>query len=62
MKKACERHQNLSKEEKEESDKMVANDMKISLKMKNKGWLSIEKIIMKSGKTHITFFLVMSAA
>ena len=29
---------------------MIMNDLKISLEMKNKDWLSIEKIILKSRK------------
>ena len=37
QKKACERYQNLSKEEKEKSVNMVANDTKIFPNMKNKG-------------------------
>ena len=39
------RCQDLSKEEKLKSDNMVANDIKIFLEMKNKGYLSIEKIL-----------------
>ena len=34
--KACERYQNLSKEEKEKNNNMVMNATKISQKMKNK--------------------------
>ena len=30
-----------------------ANDIKIFLKMKNKDWLSIEKIILKCGKIEL---------
>ena len=37
--------QDLSKEEKIKSDNVVANDIKIFLEMKNKGYLSIEKIL-----------------
>ena len=37
--KACERYQSLSKEEKK-CNNMVANDIKISQKMKNKSLLS----------------------
>ena len=43
QRKARERHQNLSKEEKEKNDNMAANVTKISQKMKNKYLLSIEK-------------------
>ena len=43
-KRARERYQNLSKEE-EKNNNMVVNDIKIPQKMKNKGWLSIEKIL-----------------
>lgn len=31
---------------------MVANDKKIFLKMKNRGYLSIEKSFIKYGKNH----------
>ena len=41
-KKSCER---------KESDNMDANDIKIFKKIKNKDWLGIEKIILKSEKT-----------
>ena len=37
---------------------MFANDIKISLKMKNKGWLSIGKIILKCMKRLILKILV----
>ena len=30
---------------------MVANDIKTTLEMKSKGYLSVEKIISKSGQT-----------
>ena len=36
QKKACERYQSLSKEEKEKSDNMVVNNTKIYQKMKTK--------------------------
>ena len=42
-KKACERYQNLSKEEKDKKGNVVVNVTKISQKMKNKNLLSIEK-------------------
>ena len=42
LKKACERYQNLSEEEKEKNDNMVAN---ISQKMKKINWLSKERNI-----------------
>ena len=45
QKKAPERYQYLSKEEKEKSDNMVMNVTKIFQKMKNKTLLSIEKNI-----------------
>ena len=44
QKKACERYQNLSKEEKENSNNMVVNDTRMSQDMKNNNFLSIEKI------------------
>ena len=44
QKKACERYQNLSKEEKENSNNMVVNDPKMSQDMKNNNLFSIEKI------------------
>ena len=46
QKKARERYQNLSKEEKEKIN-MVVNNTKIYQKMKNKSWLSTEKILIK---------------
>ena len=46
-KKARERYQSISKEEKEKNDNMVAKVTKIYQKMKNKGLLIIEKIIIK---------------
>ena len=45
QKKACERYQNLSKEEKEKNNNMVVNVTKISQRMKNKSLFSIEKIL-----------------
>ena len=44
-KKARERYQNLSKEEKEKSNKIVLNDTKIYKKMENEYLLSIEQNI-----------------
>ena len=44
-KKACERYQSLSKEEKDKNNNMVVNDTKIYQKMKNKSFLNIEKIL-----------------
>ena len=49
-KKARERYQNLSKEEKEKSGNMVVNITKISQKMKNKSLFSIEKNIIEREK------------
>ena len=46
IKKARERYQNLSKEEKE-SNNTVVNVTKISQKIKKINWLSIEKNIME---------------
>ena len=46
-KKARERYQNLSKEEKEKSNNMVVEDTKIYQKMKNKSLLSIEKNVIE---------------
>ena len=45
QKKARERHQSLSKKEKEKSDNLVVKDTKIYEKMKNKSLLSIKKIL-----------------
>ena len=45
QKKSPEKCQNLSKEKREKSDNMVANNKEISLKMKSKGCLSIRKIL-----------------
>ena len=50
-KKSRERYQSLSKEEKEKKWYMVVKDTKISQKMKNKRWLSIEKNITKWEKS-----------
>ena len=36
--------QNLSEEKQQKKDNMIVKDAKISQKMKNKSWLSIEKI------------------
>ena len=47
QKKSCERYQNLSKEEKAESNNMVVNVTKISQKMKNKSLLRLEKNIIE---------------
>ena len=44
-KKACERYQILSKEEKGKSVNMIVNITKVSQKMKKIYWLSIEKKI-----------------
>ena len=49
-KKARERYQNLSKDKKGEREKMIVNATKISEKMKSRGLLSIEKIIIESKK------------
>ena len=46
QKKALERYQNLSKEEKEKNHNMVVNVTKISQKMKKRNWLSIDKNII----------------
>ena len=46
-KKTCTRYQNLSEEEKTKIINMVVNDIEVFLKMKNKGLLSTEKIILK---------------
>ena len=44
-KKKHEKCLNFSDDEKEKSGNMVVNDMKIFLKTKHKGWMSVEKII-----------------
>ena len=46
QKKALERYQNLSKEEKEKNHNMVVKVTKISQKMKKRNWLSIDKNII----------------
>ena len=50
-KKACKRYQNFSRDEKEKSNNMAVNLTKISQKMKNKSWLSIEKNTIEQEKT-----------
>ena len=69
QRKACDRFQDFSEEEKTKNismlvndieiflkkkktntENMVGNDIKIVLKMKNKGYLSLGKIILKSRK------------
>ena len=45
-KKARERYENFAEEEKEKSINIIVNDIEIFLKIKNKGWLSIEEIII----------------
>ena len=47
QRKACERYQSLSKEEKEKSNNMAMNVAKIFQKMKIKNLLSIEKKILE---------------
>ena len=45
----CERNENLSKEEKDKkNNNIVVNDTKIYQNIKNKTWLNIEKISIKS--------------
>ena len=51
-KKACKRYQNFSRDEKEKkSNNMAVNLTKISQKMKNISWLSIEKNTIEQEKT-----------
>ena len=50
-KKTHKRYQNLSQEQKKNSNNMVVNATKISQKMKNKSLLSIEKNIIGREKT-----------
>ena len=45
QKKAPERYQNLSKEEKEKNDDIVVNVTKISQIMNKINWLSTEKVL-----------------
>ena len=52
QKKAREKCQSLSKEEKEKKQQYGCEQYKISLKMKNESWLSIEKNITKCEKAH----------
>ena len=46
-KKARENIKIFLRKKKKKSDNMVVNDTKIALKIKNKRWLSIEKIITR---------------
>ena len=48
QKKALERYRDLSKEEKNKQKNMAGNDIKIFL-LRNKGYLSMEKINIKYG-------------
>ena len=50
--KARQRCKNLSEKETEKNVNTGVNDIKISLTMENKGWLSIEKIILKIENKH----------
>ena len=50
QKRAPQRYQDLSEEENKKTENMVANGIKIFLKMKNKGLLSKGKTIMKYEK------------
>ena len=52
-KKASERYQKLSKEEKDKNDNMVVSITKIFQKMKSKSLLSIEKNIINEKKCFI---------
>ena len=64
QKRACERYQSLSQEEKEENNNMGKSDIKISLKMKNKGWsmkLSIENNITEWEKSASLLLLLSTA-
>ena len=45
--KVCEKYQNLSEEQKKESNNMVMNVTKIYQKMKSKSFLNIEKNIIE---------------
>ena len=49
-KKACEKYQSLSKEEKEKKRQYLVKGTKLYEKMKKKSWFSIDKIIIKSEK------------
>ena len=40
----------VSLKKKTEIDNMAESDIKVYLKMKNKGWFSIEKVILKCGQ------------
>ena len=46
------RYQKLSQEEKEKGINMVTKDTKMSLNMKNKGWFSVEKVMLKCIKMY----------
>ena len=56
QKRARERYQGLSKEEKKR-DNMGMNNVKLSLKIKNKGWWSIEKM-----RKNASLWLIFSTA
>ena len=43
----CKRNEYLSEGEKAKIVNIVVSDIEIFQKMKNKGWLSIEKVILK---------------
>ena len=50
-----ERYQNLTEEVKTENENMVVNDVKISQKVKSKGYLSKENNVMKCKKVKICY-------
>ena len=51
-KKARKKYQSLSKEEKEKKQQYECERYTIPLKLKNKGWLSIEKYITRQKTLH----------
>ena len=59
-KKPRKRYQSLSKEEKEKKSNISVNDIKISLKIKTKGWLSVEKILQSDKKLFTMIKIVYS--
>ena len=46
------RYQKFSQKEKEKGINMVTKDTKMSLNMKNKGWFSVEKVMLKCIKMY----------
>ena len=56
QKKACERYQNISEEEKEKRNNMVVNITKIYQKVKKTNWSSIEKNIKCEKMSYYNYY------